>query len=76
MQAIQAATAWAAECLGVEREIGTVEAGKAADLVVVSGDPLLDIKILQRLECIRLVLKGGMICVDRRTEAQGVRTPR
>ena len=40
MQALQAATGWAAECLGWEDRLGTVDAGKLADLVVVDGDPL------------------------------------
>jgi imidazolonepropionase-like amidohydrolase len=66
MQALQAGTGWAAACLGMEKEIGTLEAGKWADIVVVEGDPLEDISILQRQERIHLVLKGGSICVDRR----------
>ena len=59
LQAIQAATGWAAECLGLEEQIGTVQKGKLADLVVVSGDPLADIKVLQDLDRIDLVMKGG-----------------
>ena len=47
LQALRAATGWAAECLGREHEIGTVEKGKLADLVVVAGDPLADVKMLQ-----------------------------
>src|SRR5437667_11516162 len=47
MQALQAATGWAAECLGQEAELGTVEAGKLADLVVVDGNPAADITILR-----------------------------
>ena len=39
MQAIQTATGWAAEGIGLEKEIGTVEKGKQADLLAVSGDP-------------------------------------
>ena len=42
MQAIQAATGWAAECVGLERDIGTLEKGKRADLIAVAGDPLAD----------------------------------
>src|SRR5215831_9610031 len=57
MQAIQAATSVAAECLGLEQEIGTVEKAKRADLVVVAGDPLADMRILQSEERIRLVVK-------------------
>ncbi|MBI4637555.1 MAG: amidohydrolase family protein [Candidatus Rokubacteria bacterium] len=59
MQALQAATGRAAECLGLEREIGTVEKGKWADLVVVDGDPLRDVRVLQDPSRIRLVLKAG-----------------
>jgi imidazolonepropionase-like amidohydrolase len=40
MQAIQAGTSWAAECIGWEDRIGTVERGKLADLIVVDGDRL------------------------------------
>ena len=65
LQALRAATGWAAECLGLEREIGTVEKGKLADLVVVRGDPLGDVTMLQHLERIALVLKGGEIVANR-----------
>src|SRR5919197_57524 len=65
MQAIQAATSIAAECLGLEREIGTVEKAKRADLVVVAGDPLADVRVLQAQEGIRLVVKDGAIAVRR-----------
>ncbi len=68
MQALQAGTGWAAECLGLEQDIGTIEAGKLADLVVVEGNPLQDITILQALERIKLVLQGGEVRVDRRAE--------
>src|SRR2546421_7953237 len=47
LQALQAATGWAAECLDREHEFGTVEKGKLADLIVVAGDPLGDVTILQ-----------------------------
>src|SRR5919198_4733849 len=62
MQALQAATGLAAECLGWEHELGTVEAGRLADLVAVDGDPLRDIAVLQRPECVKLVWKGGKVC--------------
>ena len=67
MQALQAATGWAAECLGMAHDIGTITPGKLADLVVVDGDPLHDIRVLQELPRIKMVFKGGTICVDRRT---------
>ena len=59
-QAIVSATGWAAECLGLEKDIGTVEPGKLADLIVVDGDPLLNIKLLQDQSRIRAVIKGGV----------------
>src|SRR6267378_4668901 len=65
MQALQAATGWAAECLGQEADLGTVEPGKLADLVVVAGDPLADIGGLRDADKIRLVLKGGEIATNR-----------
>jgi imidazolonepropionase-like amidohydrolase len=65
MQAIQSATSVAAECLGLAREIGTVEKAKRADLVVVAGDPLADVRVLQAPERIRLVVKDGAIAVRR-----------
>ncbi|MBI4241422.1 MAG: amidohydrolase family protein [Candidatus Rokubacteria bacterium] len=65
IQALRAATGLAAECLGLEREIGTVEKGKWADLVVVDGDPLQDIRLLQDRSRIKLVLKGGVAASER-----------
>ncbi|HEX7221864.1 MAG TPA: amidohydrolase family protein [Candidatus Limnocylindrales bacterium] len=56
MDAIRSATAWAAELLGLDAEIGTVEVGKRADLLLVEGDPLAD---LRRLERVRAVVKAG-----------------
>ena len=50
---------------GAEQDLGTVEKGKLADLVVVDGDPLADVTILQNPDNIALVLKGGEIAVNR-----------
>ncbi len=58
MQAIRAATQVAAEALMLP-ELGTIEAGKIADLVVVDGNPLEDIKILQDRARINKVFKAG-----------------
>jgi imidazolonepropionase-like amidohydrolase len=69
MQAIVASTRTAAECLGMERETGTLERGKYADLLVVDGDPLSDVGILDQQESLLLVMKGGTIAADRRPNA-------
>jgi len=65
MQALQAATGWAAECLGRQDELGTVQPGKLADLVVVAADPLTDISVLRDPMRIALVIKDGAIAADR-----------
>ena len=58
MQALQAATGWAAECLGWEDRLGTVESGKLADLIVLDADPLADIRNSTK---IRWVVKNGEV---------------
>ena len=58
LQAIRAGTATAAELLGWSDKLGTIEAGKWADIVAVSGDPLKDIK---ELENVKFVMKGGTV---------------
>jgi imidazolonepropionase-like amidohydrolase len=66
MQALRAATQGAAQCLGLERELGTLEKGRLADLVVVNGSPLADVTVLLDPARIELVLKSGVVCADRR----------
>jgi imidazolonepropionase-like amidohydrolase len=66
MQALRAGTQWAARCLGLERELGTIEKGRLADIVLVHGNPLDDVTVLLDPARIELVLKGGAICADRR----------
>lgn len=61
MQAIVATTLGSARLLKLHRDLGTVEAGKLADLIVVAGDPLEDISILQNRDRIALVLQNGRI---------------
>ena len=58
MQAIRTATTTAAELLGWSDKMGTIESGKWADLVAVSGDPLKDITELER---VKFVMKGGSV---------------
>ena len=65
MQAIQATTGWAAECVGLEHEIGTISAGKLADLLILDGDPLKDISILRNQDRISLIMKNGEVFVDK-----------
>jgi len=58
MQAIQAGTLNGATLLGRERDLGTVAAGKLADLVAVRGDPLADVTALERVD---FVMKDGAV---------------
>ena len=63
-QTLLAATKHAAEVCGVGNDLGTVEAGKLADLIVVANNPLEQI---QHVRQVFLVLKGGRVVVDKRT---------
>jgi len=65
MEAIVAATKTGSECIGLDKQLGTLEPGKLADLIVVDGDPLRDIKVLEERANILLVLKGGVVEVNR-----------
>ena len=58
IDSIRAATVNAAELLGWSEKVGSLEAGKYADLIAVSGDPLSDITELQR---VKFVMKGGAV---------------
>lgn len=66
MQAIVATTKTAAECIHMQRDIGTIEAGKYADLLLVDGDPLSDIALLQDRARLALIMQGGRIHRDAR----------
>jgi imidazolonepropionase-like amidohydrolase len=57
-QAIQSATTVASEMMGWQDRIGSIEKGKFADIVAVSGDPLKDITELER---VGFVMKGGQV---------------
>ncbi|MBK9745554.1 MAG: amidohydrolase family protein [Chloroflexi bacterium] len=65
MEALLTATRNAAQNLHLDDQLGTIEAGKIADLVVVDGDPLADIRLLQNLDRIKLVFKDGQAVVSR-----------
>lgn len=59
--AIEAATRVNARVLGLEKELGAIEAGKIADLVAVRGNPLADIGLLTDPGSVCLVVQGGRI---------------
>ncbi len=59
--AIHAATVNAAELLGLGKEIGTLEPGKRADIIAVTGDPLQDVTTLKR---VGFVMTGGVVAKD------------
>ena len=57
-QAIRSATVTAAELLGMKDSLGTIEAGKLADIVAVPGDPLSDVLLMEKVD---FVMKGGVV---------------
>jgi cytosine/adenosine deaminase-related metal-dependent hydrolase len=61
LEAIQAGTANGARMLGLDGRIGTVAPGMIADLIVVNGDPVADITVLQRRDAIETVVSGGAV---------------
>jgi imidazolonepropionase-like amidohydrolase len=61
MQAIVAATHMGAECMGLGDSVGVLREGMLADLLVVDGDPLQDISILQDQRRLHLIMQGGVV---------------
>jgi imidazolonepropionase-like amidohydrolase len=59
MQAIVAATKTASECVRMSQDVGTLEPGKLADVLIVDGDPLADIRVLQDKDRIAMIMQGG-----------------
>ena len=57
MSAIAAATRNGAEALGLLKDLGTIEKGKLADVIVVAGNPLLNMDAMKR---VAYVVKGGV----------------
>jgi imidazolonepropionase-like amidohydrolase len=61
MEALESGTRVASQVLGLENELGTIEEGKLADLVMVDGNPLEEVGLLLKTEAIRLVMQGGKL---------------
>jgi imidazolonepropionase-like amidohydrolase len=59
MEALLTATSGAATLLGIRQSVGTIEAGKTADLVVVEGNPLKRITVLRQRDRIAGVMQSG-----------------
>lgn len=64
--ALAAATRVAANALGINDVVGQVRAGYAADLIIVDGNPVRDVRCLQQREAILTVLQAGEAIVNRR----------
>ena len=58
-EAIKAATVNAADLLGISGEAGTIEPGKSADIIAVTGDPLSDVTVLKRVEFV--MARGSVV---------------
>ena len=67
MDALVATTKHAAQALGLADDLGTLTVGKYADLMLVDGDPLADVSILQDRARLLVVMKEGRVMVDRRS---------
>jgi len=61
METLLSATRVNAELFRLSDEIGTVEPGKLADLIVVAGDPLRNLRVFQNPENLRVIMKGGRL---------------
>ncbi len=67
LDVIRWATRNGARMIGAEETLGTIEEGKLADLLVVDGDPSLDVSLLQQSDKLLAIVKGGELIVDRLT---------
>jgi imidazolonepropionase-like amidohydrolase len=64
LDTVRSATVWGAAHIGLADEVGSLAAGKAADLVATKGDPLQDVTELQR---VTFVMKGGEVVLAKAT---------
>jgi imidazolonepropionase-like amidohydrolase len=70
LEALRSATAVGAECLGLQNQLGTLEPGKLASLLVLDGDPAKDIRILQDPTKIRLIINEGAVYKNTLSETE------
>jgi len=78
LRAIAAATRVNAQIIGKGRDLGSIEPGKLADIIVVNGNPLFDITALSRVEVVvkaGVVFKGGPADARPRDRTQGLSLP-
>lgn len=68
LAALRSATLVAAECMGWVDRVGMLQPGRYCDLVAVDGDPLADVRVVERPV---VVMKGGRLAVDRRPNGGG-----
>jgi imidazolonepropionase-like amidohydrolase len=61
LEAIQAGTSHGALMLGLDGQVGVIAEGMIADLIIVDGDPVADITVLQKRECIQTVIQDGAV---------------
>ena len=67
LEAITCSTRTSSECLGMDNEIGTLEEGKSADVLIIEGDPSRDISALHNVNTIvckgKLIKKAGTLLI-------------
>ena len=66
MESIVSSTKIGAEAIGIGDQIGTIEKGKLGDIIIVKENPLKNIKILQNVNNINMVIKNGEIVINRK----------
>jgi imidazolonepropionase-like amidohydrolase len=64
MDVLVSATSKAAECIG-RNDLGALAPGRLADVLIVDGDPLNDISVLENRECLKLIMKAGSAYTNR-----------
>ncbi|MBV8771813.1 MAG: amidohydrolase family protein, partial [Deltaproteobacteria bacterium] len=70
LEVIRWATHNGAELLGMKDELGTIESGKLADLLIVNGDPSADITLLQDRTNLHVIMKSGKLVECQLTPAK------